>query len=164
MADTQLSEENLKKLQRGLEKFERETFNQMGSTVTTSDRGRKRAPSRQASLSDLIQDTASVRSQKSSLSNSFYRYHTLKYYKIYILPEPPPIGIQPQLNFIFKRESSKERRREISGIAKKISQKFMNNLRGAHREDDLVELIHEAFREISKDEVFDCPRKAGTVL
>ncbi len=164
MSDIQLSEENLEKLQQGLGKPERKTSNNMGSTVATSEGGRKRAPSRQASLSDLNQDTASVRSQKSTHSNSFYRYDTLAKYKVYVHPEPPPNEIQPQLDSIFKRESSKERRREISGIAKKISQKFINNCRGAHREDDLVELIHEAFREISKDEAFDCPRKASTIL
>ncbi|KAL8964926.1 MAG: hypothetical protein Q9197_006743 [Variospora fuerteventurae] len=162
--ESQLSEENLKKLERDLEKLERGTSDEMEPGVTIRDRVRKRAPSRQASFSDLNQDTASLRSQKSSVSNSFYRYHILDQARIYVRPEPPPMDIQAQMDVIFEREIPEKRRREISGIAKKISQRFINNLRGAHREDDLVELIYEALRMMHKDENFDFPRKAGIVL
>ena len=105
-----------------------------------------------------------MRSQKSSASNSFYRYQVLEGAKIFIHPEPPSKEIRSQMNVITKRKISDKRKLEISGIAKKISQKFINNLRGAHREDDLIELLYEAFREMYPDEGFDCPRKAGTVL
>lgn len=162
--ESQLSEENLKKLERGLEKLEKGTSDEMEPGVKIRDRVRKRAPSRQASFSDLNQDTASLRSQKSSVSNSFYRYHILDQARIYIRPEPPPMDIQAQIDIIFEREIPEKRRKEISGIAKKISQSFINNLRGAHREDDLVELIYEALRMMHKDESFDFPRKAGIVL
>lgn len=158
--ESQLSEENLKKLERDLEKLERGPSDEMEPGVTIRDRVRKRAPSRQASFSDLNQDTASLRSQKSSVSNSFYRYHILDQARIYVRPEPPPMDIQAQMDVIFEREIPEKRRREISGIAKKISQSFINNLRGAHREDDLVELIYEALRMMHKDESFDFPRKA----
>ena len=83
---------------------------------------------------------------------------------MFIHPEPPPKEIRSQLDIIYKRKISDKRKRQISDIAKKKSQGFINNLRGAHREDDLVELIYEAFRELCPDEVFDCSRKAGTVL
>lgn len=162
--ESQLSEENLKKLERVLEKLERGTSDEMEPGVTIRDRVRKRAPSRQASSSDLNQDTASLRSQKSSVSNSFYRYHILDQARIHVRPEPPPTDIQAQMDVIFEREIPEERRREISDIAKKISQGFINNLRGAHREDDLVELIYEALRMMHKDEIFNFPRKAGIVL
>ncbi len=75
--ESQLSEENLKKLERDLETLERETSDKMDPSVIVLDRVRKRAPSRQVSFSDLNQDTASLRSQKSSVLNSFYRYHIL---------------------------------------------------------------------------------------
>ena len=68
------------------------------------------------------------------------------------------------MDVIFEREIPEKRRREISGIAKKISQSFINNLRGAHSEDDLVELIYEALRMMHEDESFDFSRKAGIVL
>lgn len=51
---SQLSEENLKRLLRGLENLERQGSNRVSSVATTSDRGRNRAPSRQPSSSDLI--------------------------------------------------------------------------------------------------------------
>ncbi|MCJ1470383.1 hypothetical protein MMC07_009028, partial [Pseudocyphellaria aurata] len=158
--ESQLSEENLKKLERDLETLEKEMSDKIDPSATVLDRVRKRAPSRQASFSDLNQDTASLRSQKLSVSNSFYRYHILDQARIYVRPEPPPMDIQAQMDVIFEREISEKRRKEISGIAKKISQSFINNLRGAHREDDLVKLIYEAFRMMHKDESFDFPRKA----
>ncbi len=159
-----LSEENLKKLERDLEKLEMGTPDKMDPGFTVLDRVRKRAPSRQACFSDLHQDTASLRSQKLSVSNSFYRYHILDQARIHVRPEPPPVDIQAQLDVIFEREIPEKRRKEISGIAKKISQSFINNLRGAHREDDLVELIYEALRMMHKNENFDFPRKAGIVV
>ena len=162
--ESQLSEENLKKLERDLEKLERGTSDEMEPGVRIRDRVRKRAPSRQVSFSDLKQGTASLRSQKSSVSNSSYRYHILDQARIYVRPEPPPIDIQAHMDVIFEREIPEKRRREISGIAKKISQGFINNLRGAHREDDLVELVYEALRMMDKDETFDFPRKAGIVF
>jgi hypothetical protein len=159
--ESQLSEKNLKKLERELEKLERGMPDEMDPGVTVPDRVRKRALSRQASFSDLNQGTASLRSQKSSVSNSFYRYHTLDQARIYVCPEPPPMDIQAQMDVIFEREIPEKRRREISGIAKETSQNFITNLRGAHREDDLVELVYEALRMMHKDETFDFPRKAG---
>lgn len=160
----QLSEENLKKLEGDLEKLERGTPDEMGPGVTVLDRVRKSAPSRQASFSDLNQDTASLRSQKSSVPNRLYRYHILDQARIYVRPEPPPMEIQAQMDVIFEREMPEKRRIEISGIAKKISQGFIDNLRGAYREDDLVELIYEALRMMHEDETFDFPRKAVIVL
>ena len=162
--ESQLSEENLKKLERDLQKLDRGTPSDMDSSVIVPDRVLKRGPSRQASLSDLNQDTASLRSQKSSISNSFYRYDTLYRAKMYIGPEPPPMDIQAQMDVIFEREIPAKRKKEISDVAKNISQSFINKLRGAHREDDLVELIYKAFLKMNMDETFDFSRKAGILL
>lgn len=65
--ESQLSEENLKKLERDLKKLRRGMPNEMDPGVAVLDRVRKRAPSRQASFSDLNQDTVSLRSQKSTV-------------------------------------------------------------------------------------------------
>ena len=162
--ESQLSEENLKKLERDLEQLERGTPNKMDPGIIFSDRARKRAPSRQTSSSDLNQDTVSQRSQKSSASNGFYRYYILDRARIYVRPEPPPVDIQAEMDVIFERDIPEQRRREISGIAKEISQSFINKLRGAHREDDLVELVYQALHMMHKDETFDFLRKAGIVL
>ena len=68
------------------------------------------------------------------------------------------------MDVIFEREIPEKRRKEIFEIARETSQSFINNLLGAHREDDLVELVYEALHMMHRDETFDFPRKAGTVL
>ena len=130
MPESQLSEQNLEKPERDLEKLKRGTSDKMDSGVTVLDRVRKRAPSRQASYSDLNQETASLRSQKSFVSNNFYRYHILDQARVYVRPEPPPMDIQAQMDVIFERKIPENRRREISGIAKKISKVSLITFKG----------------------------------
>ena len=164
VTESKLSQENLERHNRAWENRGRGTSNEMDQTDTISDRVRKRTLSRQASSSYLNQDTASSRSRMSAVAQTLYRYRVLAKAGIYVHPEPPPLGIQAQLDVIFKREIPEERRREISVIAKDISREFIHNLRGAHREDDLVELIYEALRMMYKDETFSFPRKAGILF
>ena len=157
VSESRLSKKNLKRLQRDLEGLERRKPEEMDPLAQAQER----TPSRQTSSSDLNQDTASVRSQKSAVSNSVYRYRILQQARIYVRPEPPPSNIQTQMDIIFKLEIPEERRREISGIAQRTSQQFILNLRGAHREDDLVELVYDALRMINTDQTFAFVRKAG---
>ena len=154
----------MKKLERGFEEPTKWTSNQIDPNDPVPDQMQKRALSRQTSLSNLNQDTASQRSQASSISNSFYRYHILDRAKVYIHPELPPPEIQVQMNAIFNREIPEERRRAISDIAKETSQNFIINLRAAHREDDLVELIYDALRMMHKDDTLQFARKEGIAL
>ncbi|KAL8918721.1 MAG: hypothetical protein Q9208_007192 [Pyrenodesmia sp. 3 TL-2023] len=149
----QLSEANLERLQQEVIALE-----EMDNTVTPSDRGRKRASSRQTSTSEL----ASTRSKEPS--HTFYRYSILEQANVYILPEPPPESLQAQIDIIFERKVADGRRREISDMAKEKSRKFSRLLRGAHREDDLVELVHETVSDMHKDETLTHPRKAGKGL
>ena len=164
---SRLSEKNLKRLERDLKQLERDTPNEM-SPGGTVPKVRKRAPSRQASLSDLNQDTSTQRSQstqKSTVSNGFYRFHVLDRARVYVRPERPPLDIQAQMDNIFERDIPEQRRREISDIAEVISQKFIKTLRGAQREDDLVEIVYSALdRMMNEDMAFVFSRKAGNVL
>ena len=148
----QLSKANLDQLQQEVVALE-----EMDHTITPSDRGRKRASSRQTSSSDL----ASTRSKEPTFSHSFYRYSILDRANVYVLPESPPEALQAQLDIIFKREVTEERRREISAMAKDKSRDFSQLLRGSHREDDLVELVHRALFDMHKDKTLAHPRKAG---
>ncbi len=160
---SQLSEDNLKKLGRDLENLEGRPPDEMdpGSTVRScAEESSIAAGKLFGSKSRHYIATLA----KSSVSNSFYRYHILDEARIYVRPKPPPTAIQAEMDIIFGREVPEKRRKEISGIAKHISQQFINNLRGAHREDDLVELVYEALHMMHKDETFDFPRKAGIVL
>ena len=148
----ELSEANLKLLQQSVSGLE-----EMDNEVASSARGRKRTASRQTSNSDL----ASTRSKESAPSQSFYRYSILDQANVYIYPEPPPERLQAQLNSIFKRKVTEEKKRDISGIAKDKSPEFSRLLRGAHRGDDLVELVHETLCALHKDKMLTHPRKAG---
>ncbi|KAL8917752.1 MAG: hypothetical protein Q9172_005701 [Xanthocarpia lactea] len=150
-----LSEANLKLLQQEVTAFE-----DMDNESTSSSQARKRrAPSRQTSNSDLVSGT-SGRTKDPTPSHSFYRYNILDQANVYIQPEPPSEKLQAQLDLIFKRKVTDDRRREISDIAKQMSPEFSKLLRGAHREDDLVELVQEALFTMHKDDTLTHPRKA----
>ncbi|KAL8649506.1 MAG: hypothetical protein Q9226_005553 [Calogaya cf. arnoldii] len=148
----ELSKANLKKLQQEVAALEG-----MGDTATSSSRGQKRAPSRQTSNSELTSGC----SKEPTPSFAFYRFNILRRARIQIHPEPPPKSLQPQLNVIFKCEVTKERMREIQDIAKARSEIFCDSLGGAAREDDLVEVAHEALFTMHSDRTLIHCRKAG---
>ncbi|KAL9045375.1 MAG: hypothetical protein Q9206_007306 [Seirophora lacunosa] len=150
---TPLSKANLRQLQEGVVASE-----DMSSGVT-SDRGRKRASSRQTSNSDLLSATSTTRSKEPTPSHNFYRYHILRRARIQIHSEPPPRILQ--LNAIFHREVTKETRSKITDTAEETSREFARLLEGAHREDDLVELVHKALFAIHREDSLSHPRKAG---
>lgn len=136
-----------------------------GSPVaTTPEAIRKRPSSRQTSTSDVIQDTASTHSHKSTVPISLYRYEILDRVRMCIAPLPPPDDIQVIMDEIFTREITTTRREEIVDVAKTVSRKFADVLLGAHREDDLLEPLYTAIESINKDGAFKILRKAGTVL
>ena len=151
-----LSKANLKLLQQEVAAFE-----DMDNESTSSSQARKRsAPSWQTSNSDLASGT-SGRTKEPTPSHSFYRYSILDQANVYIQPEPPSESLPAQLDVIFKRKVTDDRRREISDIAKQKSPEFSKLLRGAHREDDLVELVQQALFAMHKDDSLAHPRKAG---
>lgn len=153
-----LSEENLRKLQSQLKQSQ-----EMEPAVTPADRVRKRdAVTRQPSISDLNPETAtaSVRSQKSAASLKFYRYNVLERARVYIHCEYPPPEIQVLLDAIFAREIPKERKLEISCIARETAQKLSSETRGAYREDDLIAPLNIAPDQTPPKEMLKCPRKA----
>ncbi|KAI4261468.1 MAG: hypothetical protein L6R42_003331, partial [Xanthoria sp. 1 TBL-2021] len=150
-----LSKANLKLLQQEVAAFE-----EMDNESASSSQARKRrAPSRQTSNSDLVSGT-SGRTKEPTPSHSFYRYNILDHANVYIQSEPPSGTLQAQLDVIFKRKVTDDRKREISDIAKQKSPEFSKLLWGAHREDDLVELVQKALFAIHKDDTLKHPRKA----
>jgi hypothetical protein len=129
----------------------------------TSERGaRKRPLSRQSSIADMSQETASVQSQK-SYTAARYRLFALSKVKIFIRPGPLPEEIRPRVNAVVQRTVSQERKRELSRIANDLCNEFVNVLEGASREDDCVEPIHAALSAVDSGKKFSFPRKAGTV-
>ena len=76
---------------------------------------------------------------------------------------PPPPEIQSQLDIIWAREQSEERREEVIKIANKLSRKFSRTGAG-HGEDDWIEPIVRTLEELDSDEIFVVTRKAGMAL
>ncbi|KAL8870585.1 MAG: hypothetical protein Q9174_003405 [Haloplaca sp. 1 TL-2023] len=150
-----LSKANLRLLQQevaGLEEMDNES--------TSSSQARKRrAPSRQTSNSDLVSATSGL-TKESTPSQSVYRYKVLADADVYIRPEPPPETVQAQLDTIFERTVTDDKRREISNIAKQKSPHFSQLLRVACREDDLVELVHQLLLDMHVNGTLTHPRKA----
>lgn len=142
-------------------------FEGVEPTDSSADRGRKRSidPLRSKPL-DLSPETStvSVRTYKSTPSPKFYRFEILERARVYIRCEYPPPDIQALLDEIFTSKISKERKLEISRIAKNTARKFSSMTQGAHREDDLVEVLYGAFDELFPKQMFNCPRKAGMLL
>ncbi|KAL9597810.1 MAG: hypothetical protein Q9219_004887 [cf. Caloplaca sp. 3 TL-2023] len=137
---SQLSERNLQEL-------ERETSESMD--------GRKRSSSKQTSASEV----PSSRSQKPTVSNTFYRWKILYGASIYVHSRPPPLDLIPQLNDIFDREIVDARKTELSGIAREAAEAFGVNTRSANREDDLVEILYEALKKMCPKAIYAFVRK-----
>ena len=155
---SELSKANLKLLQRELASFE-----EMDNEVASRGRGRKRTASRQTSNSDL-QSGTSGRSKEPTPSDLFYRYNILRRARIQIHSRPPPVTIQPQLDAIFKRVLTDQRKQEVLALAQAKSEQFCDNLEGASREDDLVELAYDALFSMHKDEPLIHCRKTGRLM
>ena len=120
--------------------------------------------SRKTSNSDLSWDAQSLRSQKTNVSITLYRYGVLNQAKIYILPISPPKEIQLRIDGIFKHQLSTKRKAEISDIAKTTAQQFAEALLGANREDDLTEPLQIAIKAMDTGGLLGIPRKAGNLV
>ncbi|KAL8952682.1 MAG: hypothetical protein Q9222_001419 [Ikaeria aurantiellina] len=152
-----LSRENLREL-------DRQTSSGMDPPPTIlSGRVRKRAMSRQTSLSDINQDVPpSTPSRKSLVSNASYRWNILQNATIQIHCGPPPELLHSQLDTIFKQSVPEDRKSEISSIVKQLSEDFIIQTQGSHREDDWVEIVYEALKKMYDKTIFASVRKAGT--
>lgn len=146
-----LCTENLEKLQIELD------YSEKIESVATPG-----VPSRGANDSET-NDPALTQSQRSTGSLKFYRYNVLARARMRVHSEYPPAEIQKLLDVIFTRRILDERRNKISNIARETTKKLGNKTLGAHREDDFIETLYDAFCKMFIEEKFNCPRKAGTV-
>jgi hypothetical protein len=110
----------------------------------------------------MSQETISVQSQ---ISYTVARYclFGLSSVQIFVRPGPPPKEIRPQINAVFQRTVSEERKHDLYRIATGLCDEFVNVLEGASREDDCVEPIHTALSAMDSGKKFGFPRKAGIV-
>ena len=124
--------------------------------------GKKRPLSLQSSTVDMDQESASIRTQKSS-TLATYRWRNLKYARIFVEDGPLPENIRSRVNKIIQPKITDEaRKNELSLITESFCNSFIVVMRGAFREDDSVEPIHHALTSMDKGNKFIFPRKTGS--
>lgn len=69
--------------------------------------------------------------------------------------------IKPRIGAVIQRKVLNERKVELSSIAERLCSQFIDVLRGASREDDCVEPIHQVLSAMDKGGNFNFSRKVG---
>lgn len=149
-----------------------DTLEPMGSESDYGgrNRGNKRTASRvgigngSAASTGGDPETASQVTQKSSFTAAHYRNSILKGANIRFQFRPAPDDIRTRIAAIVKLEVSPERREELSRIAQKLHDGFVDVLETAAREDDCIELFYQALSSMGYNESLTFPRKAGMVV
>ncbi|KAL8932234.1 MAG: hypothetical protein Q9211_006438 [Gyalolechia sp. 1 TL-2023] len=127
---------------------------------TESVGGGKRTLSRRTSTVDVSQDTASVASQKSSTFAN-YRWINLDSARIYAENGLVPKHLQTRIDAIIQPTLDEQKEEELSAISNTFCNDFIDIMKGASREDDLVEPIHVALTSLDSGKNFLFPRKSG---
>lgn len=134
------------------------------------NRGSKRSASKvrtgngsTASTGTGDQDTASQVTQKSSYTAAHYRLSILAGANIIFRFLPAPEDVSTRIAAIIQRPVSEERKEELSLIAHTLHNRFAPVLSGAAREDDCIELFHQALSALGYRDSLLLPRKAGVV-
>ena len=109
------------------------------------------------------QDTPSQVTQKSSYTAAHYRLSILARAKIRFRFLPAPEDISTRIAAIIQRPVSEERKEELSRIAHTLHNQFALVLSGAAREDDCIELFHQALSALGYSDSLLLPRKAGVM-
>ena len=141
---------------------------------TESDKGGRRGRKRTVSVrndngsvvsaSEGYQETASQTTQKSSSTAANYRHNILKGANMRFQFRPAPEDIRNQISAIVQREISARRREELSPIAQKLHDSFVDVLSRAAREDDCIEPFYQALAAMGYSDDLTLPRKAGMLL
>ena len=142
----------------------------LGSDNSRKSRGSKRSASRvgvgsgsSAPTSIGEQDTASQVTQRSSFTNAHYRLTILAGANIIFRFKPAPADVSTKVAAIIQSPISEERKEELSRIAYTIHEKFAPILEEAVREDDCIELFHEALSSLGYSDSILLRRKAGAM-
>lgn len=138
------------------------TSDEMDPGVPASFTSEKKRSSRQSSVADTNQETASVRSQQSQTAAN-YRFITLRDARIRIQLESPPEEIQNRINAIIQRDIPHKRKQELECIAKILCSDFIDVLSGASSEDDYIARIFVALSSMDNTRKLGFKRKAGIV-
>ena len=148
-----------------------DTLEPMGSEADKGgrSRGNKRSASRvgigdgSAASTGGDLETASQVTQKSSFTAAHYRNSILKAANIRFQFRLAPEDTRTRIAAIVQLEISPERKEELSRIAQKLHDDFVDVLDIAAREDDCIELFYQALSSMGYNETLTLPRKAGMV-
>ena len=133
---------------------------------TTPEKGGRKRPSSRPSISaDFSEYTPLTESTKVKVvgTSAHYRFITLGRARIYVCSSPPPKDIQDRIDAVVERETSEERKFEVTTIAQQLCADFVPVLKGARREDDSVGPIHSALSVLDKNQQCEFPMKMGIV-
>ncbi|KAA6406610.1 MAG: hypothetical protein FRX48_09542 [Lasallia pustulata] len=156
-----LTEENLATLERLTWST---PYDNMERTIITPEKGgRKRPFSRQSISAGFTHVTPSAESSKATTKGTgtyaHYRWVTLDRARVYVCSSPPPKDIQVRIDAVIERETSEERKLEVTAIAQQLCADFVPVLNGAGKEDDSVEPIYRALSVLDKNQKCEFPRK-----
>ena len=107
-------------------------------------------------------ESATTQSQKSRITAAQYRYDVLLGARIIVRHQPAPTEVRVQVDAIMKREITPERKRELSMIAQRLKDSFVETLGEAAGEDDCIKLFYNALSSMDSCDNFAMPQKAGT--
>ena len=116
------------------------------------------------SASIPTEQTASMRSQKSSGTSANYRHAILSKAGIHVHHMPIPEEIRVQMDAIIQREVTPERKETLSCIAQQLSDSFGHLIIQASGEDDCIEPFYHALHSMDHSESLAFQRKAGIVF
>ncbi|KAL8825346.1 MAG: hypothetical protein Q9191_004469 [Dirinaria sp. TL-2023a] len=107
----------------------------------------------------MNQETTSQATQKSSYTAAHYRLSILADANIIFRFLPAPEDVCTRIAAIVQRPISKERKEQLSPIAHTLHSNFAPVLSGPSREDDCVELFHQALSALGYRDRLLLPRK-----
>ena len=115
------------------------------------------------SASTPTEQTALVRSQKSSGTSANYRHAILSKAGIHVHRMPTPKEICAQIDAIIQRKVIPEREETLSCIAQQLRDRFVKVITQASGEDDCIEPFYHALSSMDHSESLAFQRKAGIV-
>jgi len=123
--------------EKNLQRFNREKMDSAANNVPAL----KRSSSRRSIA--VSSEAETVRSQRSSISASHYRYKHLAAAEVYIHTDPPA-DIQTTIDAVIKAKVSEERHAELHIIAQELYDGCKNAVNDAVGEDDFIGLLERA--------------------
>lgn len=116
------------------------------------------------SASRPTEQTASVRSHKSTGTSANYRYAILSKARINVHHMPTPKEIRAQIDAIIQRKVTQKRKEKLSCIAQQLRDSFVQVITQASGEDDCIEPFYHALSSMNYNDNLAFQRKAAGIV